>query len=185
LVERLRWMLTIRHFGERASAVYLAGKICGVVHCYIGEKVKASASAAPSTVATESSWHIAATATASQRPQPHDWRALRDARSGSENWTQHGRAQHRPGALRLVPRSAPPRHAGRAPASDSASSAPRLRRGARQGARRDPLPENPRQRAVFMRPPWRSRLRSPPVGARRLWSCNCYSRLSVCSECHR
>jgi hypothetical protein len=27
------------------------------VHCYIGEEVKASASAAPSTVATESSWH--------------------------------------------------------------------------------------------------------------------------------
>jgi hypothetical protein len=107
-------MLTIRHFGERASADYLAGKIYGVVHCYIGEEVKASASAAPSTVATESSWHIAATATASPRPQPHDWRALRDARSGSENWTQHGRAQHRPGALRLVPRSAPLRHGGRA-----------------------------------------------------------------------
>ena len=46
-------MLTIRHFGERASADYLAGKICGVVHCYIGEEVKASASAAPSTAATE------------------------------------------------------------------------------------------------------------------------------------
>jgi asparaginyl-tRNA synthetase len=50
---------------------------------------------------------------------------------------------------------------------------------------RDPIPANPRQRAVLMRPPQRSRLRSPPVGARRLWSCNCPSRLSVCSECHR
>src|SRR5260370_5155876 len=35
--EMLRQMLTIRRFEERASADYLAGKIYGVVHCYIGE----------------------------------------------------------------------------------------------------------------------------------------------------
>jgi hypothetical protein len=34
--EMLRRMLTIRRFEERASADYLAGKIYGVVHCYIG-----------------------------------------------------------------------------------------------------------------------------------------------------
>ena len=34
----LRQMLTIRRFEERASADYLAGKIYGVVHCYIGEE---------------------------------------------------------------------------------------------------------------------------------------------------
>jgi TPP-dependent pyruvate/acetoin dehydrogenase alpha subunit len=37
----LRQMLTIRHFEERASADYLAGKIYGVVHCYIGEEAVA------------------------------------------------------------------------------------------------------------------------------------------------
>jgi hypothetical protein len=142
-------MLTIGRFGERASADYLAGKIYGVVHCYIGEEVKASASAAPSTVATESSWHIAATATASLRPQPHDWRALRDARSGSENWTQHGRALHRPGALRLVPRSAPLRHGGRAPASARASSAPSpTSRGPPMCATRSPSREPPATRSI-------------------------------------
>src|SRR4029078_9530627 len=36
--EMLRRMLTIRRFEERASADYLAGKIYGVVHCYIGEE---------------------------------------------------------------------------------------------------------------------------------------------------
>jgi TPP-dependent pyruvate/acetoin dehydrogenase alpha subunit len=36
--EMLRAMLTIRRFEERASADYLAGKIYGVVHCYIGEE---------------------------------------------------------------------------------------------------------------------------------------------------
>jgi TPP-dependent pyruvate/acetoin dehydrogenase alpha subunit len=36
--EMLRQMLTIRRFEERASADYLAGKIYGVVHCYIGEE---------------------------------------------------------------------------------------------------------------------------------------------------
>ena len=35
--EMLRQMLTIRCFEERASADYHAGKIYGVVHCYIGE----------------------------------------------------------------------------------------------------------------------------------------------------
>ncbi len=35
-------MLTIRRFEERASADYLAGKIYGVVHCYIGEEAVAT-----------------------------------------------------------------------------------------------------------------------------------------------
>src|SRR5258705_8096623 len=39
--EMLRRMLTIRRFEERASADYLAGKIYGVVHCYIGEEAVA------------------------------------------------------------------------------------------------------------------------------------------------
>src|ERR671938_234841 len=39
--EILRRMLTIRRFEERASADYLAGKIYGVVHCYIGEEAVA------------------------------------------------------------------------------------------------------------------------------------------------
>src|SRR5256884_7467298 len=37
----LRQMLTIRCFEERASADYHAGKIYGVVHCYIGEEAVA------------------------------------------------------------------------------------------------------------------------------------------------
>jgi pyruvate dehydrogenase E1 component alpha subunit len=36
--EMLRQMLTIRRFEERASDDYSAGKIYGVVHCYIGEE---------------------------------------------------------------------------------------------------------------------------------------------------
>ena len=40
--EMLRRMLTIRRFEERASADYLAGKIYGVVHCYIGEEAVAT-----------------------------------------------------------------------------------------------------------------------------------------------
>ena len=39
--QMLRQMLTIRRFEERASAGYLAGKIYGVVHCYIGEEAVA------------------------------------------------------------------------------------------------------------------------------------------------
>src|SRR5581483_11350641 len=39
--QMLRQMLTIRRFEERASADYLAGKIHGVVHCYIGEEAVA------------------------------------------------------------------------------------------------------------------------------------------------
>jgi len=39
--EMLRQMLTIRCFEERASADYHAGKIYGVVHCYIGEEAVA------------------------------------------------------------------------------------------------------------------------------------------------
>jgi pyruvate dehydrogenase E1 component alpha subunit len=37
----LRQMLTIRRFEERASADYIAGRIYGVVHCYIGEEAVA------------------------------------------------------------------------------------------------------------------------------------------------
>jgi TPP-dependent pyruvate/acetoin dehydrogenase alpha subunit len=39
--EMLRRTLTVRRFEERASADYLAGKIYGVVHCYIGEEAVA------------------------------------------------------------------------------------------------------------------------------------------------
>jgi TPP-dependent pyruvate/acetoin dehydrogenase alpha subunit len=39
--EMLRRMLAIRRFEERASTDYLAGKIYGVVHCYIGEEAVA------------------------------------------------------------------------------------------------------------------------------------------------
>src|SRR6266850_2361616 len=39
--EMLRRMLRIRRFEERASADYMAGKIYGVVHCYIGEEAVA------------------------------------------------------------------------------------------------------------------------------------------------
>jgi acetoin:2,6-dichlorophenolindophenol oxidoreductase subunit alpha len=39
--EMLRRMLTIRRFEERASADYIAGKIYGVVHCYIGQEAVA------------------------------------------------------------------------------------------------------------------------------------------------
>jgi TPP-dependent pyruvate/acetoin dehydrogenase alpha subunit len=39
--EMLRRMLTIRRFEERASDDYRAGKIYGVVHCYIGEEAVA------------------------------------------------------------------------------------------------------------------------------------------------
>ena len=39
--EMLRQMLTIRRFEERASDDYRAGKIYGVVHCYIGEEAVA------------------------------------------------------------------------------------------------------------------------------------------------
>ncbi len=39
--QMLRQMMTVRRFEERASADYLAGKIYGVVHCYIGEEAVA------------------------------------------------------------------------------------------------------------------------------------------------
>ena len=38
----LRRMQTIRRFEERASDDYHAGKIYGVVHCYIGEEAVAT-----------------------------------------------------------------------------------------------------------------------------------------------
>ena len=37
----LRQMLTIRRFEERASSDYHVGRVCGVVHCYIGEEAVA------------------------------------------------------------------------------------------------------------------------------------------------
>ena len=43
-VEMLRVMQTIRRFEERASADFHAGRIYGVVHCYIGEEAVASQS---------------------------------------------------------------------------------------------------------------------------------------------
>jgi len=55
-------MLTIRHFEERASTDYGAGKIYGVVHCYIGEEASRSASAPRSIRATD---HLDAS-----RPRP-------------------------------------------------------------------------------------------------------------------
>ena len=66
--EMLRRMLTIRRFEERASADYLAGKIYGVVHCYIGEEaVAVGVCSALERRATGSSRRIAATAIASPR----------------------------------------------------------------------------------------------------------------------
>ena len=40
-LEMLRQMQVIRKFEERASDDYHAGKIYGVVHCYIGEEAVA------------------------------------------------------------------------------------------------------------------------------------------------
>jgi TPP-dependent pyruvate/acetoin dehydrogenase alpha subunit len=40
--EMLRQMLTIRRFEERASADFHAGKVAGVVHCYIGQEAIAT-----------------------------------------------------------------------------------------------------------------------------------------------
>ena len=66
--EMLRQMLTIRRFEERASADYHAGKIYGVVHCYIGEEaVAVGVCCGARGTATRSSRRIAATATASPR----------------------------------------------------------------------------------------------------------------------
>ena len=66
--EMLRRMLTIRRFEERASADYLAGKIYGVVHCYIGEEaVAVGVCSRARHRATGSSRRIAATAIASPR----------------------------------------------------------------------------------------------------------------------
>jgi pyruvate dehydrogenase E1 component alpha subunit len=40
--EMLRQILTIRRFEERASVDYRAGKIYGIVHCYIGKEAVAA-----------------------------------------------------------------------------------------------------------------------------------------------
>jgi TPP-dependent pyruvate/acetoin dehydrogenase alpha subunit len=65
--EMLRQMLMIRRFEERASADYLAGKIYGVVHCYIGEEAVAVGVSAPLSATTGSSRRIEAMAIASPR----------------------------------------------------------------------------------------------------------------------
>ena len=66
--EMLRQMLTIRRFEERASDDYRAGKIYGVVHCYIGEEaVAVGVCYRARSCATGSFRRIAATATASPR----------------------------------------------------------------------------------------------------------------------
>ena len=59
--------------------------------------------------------------------------------------------RHRPGALRLVPRSAPLRHGAPCGLRARLRAHPRLRHRPRQCARRDPLPAHPRQRAVLTR----------------------------------
>ena len=41
-IDLFRTMMRNRRFEERASADYLAGKIYGVVHCYIGEEAVAT-----------------------------------------------------------------------------------------------------------------------------------------------
>ena len=66
--EMLRQMLTIRRFEERASADYHAGKIYGVVHCYIGEEAVAVGVPVPRSIAAiASSRRIVATAIALRR----------------------------------------------------------------------------------------------------------------------
>ena len=68
LRDMLRLMQTIRRFEERASADYLAGKIYGVVHCYIGEEaVAVGVCARPQSRRPDHLRRIAATATASPR----------------------------------------------------------------------------------------------------------------------
>ena len=60
-------MLTIRRFEERASDDYRAGKIYGVVHCYIGEEAVAVGVCSALIAATGSSRRIAAMAIASRK----------------------------------------------------------------------------------------------------------------------
>ena len=80
--EMLRQMLTIRRFEERASADYHAGKIYGVVHCYIGEEAVAvgvctrARSRRPDHF--DASWPRPLHRQG-RRPQSHDGRAVRAA----------------------------------------------------------------------------------------------------------
>ena len=80
--EMLRQMLTIRRFEERASADYLAGKIYGVVHCYIGEE--AVAVGVCTRARSQRPDHLDASRPRplhrqGRRPEPHDGRAVRPA----------------------------------------------------------------------------------------------------------
>ena len=99
--EMLRQMLTIRRFEERASADYLAGKIYGVVHCYIGEE--AVAVGVCSALDTRRPDHLDASRPRplhrqGRRPQPHDGRAVRPADrllQGQGRLDAHRRFRHR------------------------------------------------------------------------------------------
>ena len=62
---------------------------------------------------------------------------------------QHGRARHRPGALRLVPRSAPLWHGAARRLRPRLRAHDRVLDRPRQRARRDPVPANARQRALL------------------------------------
>ena len=99
--EMLRRMLTIRRFEERASADYLAGKIYGVVHCYIGEE--AVAVGVCSALGQRRPDHLDPSRPRplhrqGRRPQPHDGRALRAADrllQGQGRLDAHRRFRHR------------------------------------------------------------------------------------------
>ena len=76
----LRQMLTIRRFEERASADYIAGKIYGVVHCYIGEEAVAVGVCSALDRADQIISHPPRPRPLhrqGRRPEPHDGRALR------------------------------------------------------------------------------------------------------------
>ena len=99
--EMLRQMLTIRRFEERASADYHAGKIYGVVHCYIGEE--AVAVGVCSALDQRRPDHLDASRPRplhrqGRRPQAHDGRALRPADrllQGQGRLHAHRRFRHR------------------------------------------------------------------------------------------
>jgi asparaginyl-tRNA synthetase len=61
----------------------------------------------------------------------------------------HGRVPHRPGALRLVPGSAPLRHGAARRLWPRLRAHPRLRHRPRQRPRRDPVPENAGKRQIL------------------------------------
>ena len=99
--EMLRQMLTIRRFEERASADYHAGKIYGVVHCYIGEEAVAVGVCCGARSRRPD--HLDASRPRplhrqGRRPQPHDGRALRPADrllQGQGRLDAHRRFRHR------------------------------------------------------------------------------------------